>query len=378
MADQKFDQAKADAFSQKILGILNDASVAQMTVIGHQVGLFDTMAGLSPSTSEQIATASDLNERYVREWLGAMVTGGIVDYDPADKTYRLPPEHAAAITRAAGPNNLAAMLQMVPMMARVQQGIVDSFRNGGGVPYSAVGDFHKLMAEVSGAVHDASLVDTTLPLISRLIDRLRTGIDVLDVGCGSGHAVNLMAKAFPQSRFTGYDFSEEGVAVGRAEAQEWGVANAQFAVKDVAELDKVSHYDFITAFDSIHDQAHPRAVLKGIAKALRPDGTFLMVDVNSSSHLEENHDHILGPMIGAILQRTLRIRLVNKLREFSKKFGMPAFIQFLHLRPDPLEIGLSLFLVETACVVEQSCFRGGGGFCHYALLSLFIPKSYHG
>ena len=229
-----------------------------------------------------------------------MVTGQIVDYDPTDKTYRLPPEHAAAITRAAGTKNLATLMQMVPMVARVQQGIVDSFRNGGGVPYSAFSDFHQLMAEVSGAVHDATLVDTTLPLVSQLVERLRTGIDVLDVGCGSGHAVNLMAKAFPQSRFTGYDFSAEGIAAGQAEAYEWGVTNAQLAVKDVAELDEVSRYDFITAFDSIHDQAQPRAVLKGIAQALRPDGTFLMVDVNSSSHLEENHDHPLGPMMYSI------------------------------------------------------------------------------
>ena len=300
MADPQFDQAKADAFSQKMLGILNDASVAQMIVIGHQVGLFDTLAGLAPSTSEQIAAASTLNERYVREWLGAMVTSRIVDYDPTEKTYRLPPEHAAAITRAAGPKNLAVMLQMVPMMAKVQQGIVDSFRNGGGVPYSAYSDFHQLMAEVSGAVHDVSLVNTTLPLVSQLVERLRTGIDVLDVGCGSGHAVNLMAKAFPQSRFTGYDFSEEGIAAGRAEAQEWGLTNAQLTVKDVTELDDVSRYDFITAFDSIHDQAHPRAVLKGIAQALRPDGTFLMVDINSSSNLEENYDHLLGPMLYSI------------------------------------------------------------------------------
>jgi 2-polyprenyl-3-methyl-5-hydroxy-6-metoxy-1,4-benzoquinol methylase len=192
------------------------------------------------------------------------------------------------------------MLQMVPMVARVQQGIVDSFRNGGGVPYAAFSDFHQLMAEMSGAVHDASLVATTLPLVSQLVDQLRTGIDVLDVGCGSGHAVNLMAKAFPQSRFTGYDFSAEGIAAGQAEAYERGVPNARFAVKDVAVLDEASHYDFITAFDSIHDQAHPRAVLKGIAEALRPAGTFLMVDVNSSSHLEENHDHILGPMMYTI------------------------------------------------------------------------------
>ena len=300
MADPQFDKAKADAFSKKMLGILNDASVAQMIVIGHQVGLFDTLADLAPSTSEQIAAASALNERYVREWLGAMVTSRIVDYDPTEKTYRLPPEHAATITRAAGPKNLAVMLQMVPMMAKVQQGIVDSFRKGGGVPYSAYDDFHQLMAEVSGAVHDASLVNTTLPLVSQLVERLRTGIDVLDVGCGSGHAVNLMAKAFPQSRFTGYDFSEEGIAAGRAEAQEWGLTNTQLAVKDVTDLDDVSRYDFITAFDSIHDQAHPRAVLKGISQALRPDGTFLMVDINSSSNLEENYDHILGPMLYSI------------------------------------------------------------------------------
>jgi len=300
MADSQFDKAKAEAFSKKMLGILNDASVAQMIVIGHQVGLFDTLAGLAPSTSEQIAEASSLNERYVREWLGAMVTSRIVDYDPTEKTYRLPPEHAAAITRAAGPKNLAVMLQTVPMMAKVQQGIVDSFRNGGGVPYSAYSDFHQLMAELSGAVHDVSLVNTTLPLVSQLVERLRTGIDVLDVGCGSGHAVNLMAKAFPQSRFTGYDFSEEGIAAGQAEAQEWGLTNAQLTVKDVTELDDVSRYDFITAFDSIHDQARPRAVLKGIAQALRPDGTFLMVDINSSSNLEENLDHILGPMLYSI------------------------------------------------------------------------------
>ena len=297
MADTQFDKAKAEAFSKKMLGILNDASVAQMIVIGHQVGLFDTLAGLAPSTSEQIAQASSLNERYVREWLGAMVTGRIVDYEPADKTYRLPPEHAAAITRAAGPRNLAMMMQMIPMVARVQQGIVDSFRAGGGVPYSAYGDFHKLMAEMSGAVHDISLVDITLPLVSQLVDRLRTGIDVLDVGCGSGHAVNLMARAFPHSRFTGYDFSQEGIEAGRAEAQEWGLTNTEFAVRDAAELGDVSLYDFITAFDSIHDQAQPRTVLRGIAEALRPDGTFLMVDVNSSSNLEENLDHVLGPMM---------------------------------------------------------------------------------
>jgi 2-polyprenyl-3-methyl-5-hydroxy-6-metoxy-1,4-benzoquinol methylase len=300
MTDQSFDQAKAEAFAQRMLGALNDASLTLMVVVGHKVGLFDTMATLPPSTSGQIAAAAGLNERYVREWLGAMVTGRTVDYDPTAKTYHLPPEHAASLTRAAGPSNMAIFMQYVPMMASVEKGIIESFRNGGGVPYAAFTDFHTLMVEQSSVVQEASLLTTTLPAVPGQVDRLQRGVEVLDVGCGSGHALNLMARAFPQSRFTGYDFSAEGIAAGRAEAHAWGLTNAQFAVKDVATLDERSRYDFITAFDSIHDQAKPRAVLKGIAQALRPEGTFLLVDVAASSQLEKNLDHVIGPFLYGI------------------------------------------------------------------------------
>jgi SAM-dependent methyltransferase len=156
------------------------------------------------------------------------------------------------------------------------------------------------MAEDSAQVFDATLVDVTLPLVPGLVERLEAGIDVLDVGCGRGHAVNLMAKAFPASRFAGYDFSEEGIEGGRAEATALGLANARFDVKDVATIDEPGAYDLITAFDSIHDQARPRAVLAGISRALRSDGVFLMVDVAASSNLEENLEHPLGPMLYTI------------------------------------------------------------------------------
>jgi hypothetical protein len=271
-----------------------------MMVVGHQAGLFDTMAGLPHSTSEEIAAAGDLNERYVREWLGAMVTGLVVEYEPEAKTYWLPPEHGASTTRAAGPDNLLLLMQMVPMMAAVQKPILECFRNGGGVPYEAFTDFHPLMAELSGTMHDALLIDKILPFVPEVVDRLKTGIDVLDVACGSGHAVNLMAREFPQSRFTGYDFSDGCVATGQAEAEAFGLTNAHFATKDVSALGEVDGYDFITTFDTIHDQAQPRAVLKGIADALRPDGTFLMADDASSSKLEENIGHALGPFLYSI------------------------------------------------------------------------------
>jgi len=300
MTTQQLDQAKAEAFAGQMVGILNAGLLAFMTSIGHRTGLFDKMASMPPSTSQQIADAAGLNDRYVREWLGAMVTGKFVEYDPATKTYRLPPEHAASITRAAGPNNLAAMIQFMALMGNVEDRIVDCFRNGGGVPYSAYPKFQQIMSEESAQVFDATLIDVTLPLVPGLEERMKAGIDVADVGCGAGHAINVMAKAFPNSRFTGYDFSEEGIAAGRKEAAEWGLTNAIFQVQDVAELSNAEAFDLITVFDAIHDQAQPRKVLANISRALKPDGVFLCVDVAASSSLEENVDHPLGPMLYSV------------------------------------------------------------------------------
>lgn len=292
-----FDPTEAEAFAGRMVGVLNDASLALMTSIGHQTGLFDTMAGLPPSTSVEIAGAARLDERYVREWLGAMTTGRVVEYDAGTRTYHLPAEHAACLTRRAGPENLAATMQFIPLLASVEGPVVDCFRSGGGVPYEAYTEFHRIMAEDSAGVHDRALIGTILPLVPGLPDRLRAGIDVADVGCGSGHAVNLMAEAFPASRFTGYDFSEEGIAAGRRQAADLGLTNARFELRDVTHLDRREQYDFVTAFDAIHDQAEPAAVLAGIAEALRPDGVFLMVDIRASSNVEENLDHLVGPFL---------------------------------------------------------------------------------
>jgi hypothetical protein len=211
MTIPELDQVKAEQFAERLLDTLNGGAIALMTSIGHRTGLFDVMAGLPPSTSEQIASAADLNERYVREWLGAMVVGRVVEYDPEDGTYRLPSEHAAFLTRAASPNNMAAIAQYIPLMGSVEDGIVESFEHGGGLPYSAFPRFHEVMAEDSGQTVLPALTDHILPLVPGLTERLEEGIDVLDVGCGSGRALNLMARTFPNSRFVGYDFSEEAI-----------------------------------------------------------------------------------------------------------------------------------------------------------------------
>jgi 2-polyprenyl-3-methyl-5-hydroxy-6-metoxy-1,4-benzoquinol methylase len=153
------------------------------------------------------------------------------------------------------------------------------------------------MAELSAAQFDATLIDQTLPMAPGMVDRLRAGAKVADIGCGSGHAVNLMARTFPNSMFTGYDFSEEAIEAARAEAAKLGLKNAEFQVQDVAELKEHSTYDLITAFDAIHDQARPARVLEGIVSALKPGGAFLMVDIHASSHVGDNVSHPLSPYL---------------------------------------------------------------------------------
>ena len=300
MTTSEMDQARSEAFAERMVGVLNDGAIALMTSIGHRTGLFDVMAGLPLSTSQDIASVADLDERYVREWLAAMVVGGVVEHDPENETYRLPPEHAAWLTRAATPDNIAVAAQFVPVLASVEDRIVESFRHGGGVPYSAYGRFHEVMAEDSGQTVVAALTDHILPLVSGLTERLEEGIDVLDVGCGSGRAMNLLARRFPNSRFAGYDFSEEAISRARDDAAEHGATNVRFEVRDAADLVEEDNYDLVTTFDAIHDQARPAAVLKGIAAALRADGVYLMQDIAGSSHLQNNMDHPIGPFLYTI------------------------------------------------------------------------------
>lgn len=275
-----------EAAAERLVDILNNGAAAVLASIGHQTGLFDTLATLPAATSEQIADASGLQERYVREWLGGMVTAGLVEYAPASGTYLLHPAVAPSVT-GPGVENLARTLQYVALMGAVSGKIAERFKTGGGLGYEDYPGFVQLQAADSGSVHDASLIDTILPL-SGCLDRLRTGIDVADIGCGAGHAVNLMAQAFPASNFTGYDFFEEGLIAGRAEASRLGLENVRFETRDAAGLDIHDGFDLITVFDAIHDQAHPATVLRNIHEALRQGGTFLMVDIKASSRLEKN------------------------------------------------------------------------------------------
>jgi 2-polyprenyl-3-methyl-5-hydroxy-6-metoxy-1,4-benzoquinol methylase len=302
-AQVDLDAAKAEAFAGQLLTALNNGALCLMISVGHRTRLFDVMSRLPPSSSSEIARASGLNERYVREWLGAMVTARVVDFEPDDATFSLPREHAAFLTRAAGADNIAVFTQYIASLGAVEDDIVQCFTHGGGVPYARFPRFHEVMAEDSGQSVLSSLETHILPLVPGLAENLARGIRVLDVGCGRGLVMMRLAELYPGSQFVGMDLSEEATAFARAEAARRGLTNIDFVPKDLSDFDQTAEpaaYDVITTFDAIHDQARPFNVLRGIHRALTPDGTYLMQDISGTSHLHRDINHPIGPLLYTI------------------------------------------------------------------------------
>jgi hypothetical protein len=172
MSQADFDSTKAEAFAGRIVTALNNGALCLMMSIGHRTGLFDALREAPPATSEQIARRAQLQERYVREWLGAMVCAGVVEVDPAPLRYRLPPEHAAFLSRAAAADNLAVFAQWIGVFAGVEDDVIECFKKGGGVPYEGYARFHAVMREDSGQSVLSSVEPHVLPLVPGLADRL--------------------------------------------------------------------------------------------------------------------------------------------------------------------------------------------------------------
>jgi ubiquinone/menaquinone biosynthesis C-methylase UbiE len=275
-----------------------------MISLGYRAGLFETMKNqLQAATSTDIAHAAGLHERYVREWLGAMVTGEIVDVDETGTYFHLPASRAAMLTEGGEGECLAHLTQYIPLMGSVEDRILYCFKHGGGVPYDMYPRFHEVMATDSGQTVVACLLDHILPLVPGLTMSLKHGIRVLDIGCGRGNALRLLAQTFPQSTFVGFDLSEAAIGYAREQVKRAGLENITFEVRDLSTFDTEaaqSAFDLITAFDAIHDQARPDKVLAGIRRALKPKGTFLMQDIGASSNIAENRDHPIGPLLYTI------------------------------------------------------------------------------
>jgi cyclopropane fatty-acyl-phospholipid synthase-like methyltransferase len=301
VADEAFDASRAQDFASRVLRALNDGALCLMMSIGHRTGLFDVMSRMAPSTAAEIAAGAGLNERYVREWLGSMVTSRVIEYEPATARYRLPAEHAAMLTRAAGADNMAVFAQYIGTLGGVEDDIVECFRRGGGVPYEKFPRFHEVMAEDSGQSVLSSLESHILPLVPGLTGRLEQGIRVLDLGCGRGRILHRLATLYPKSRFTGIDLSEDAIAYARTQAA--GLQGLEYVVSDLSDFDRKAEpdsFDLITTFDAVHDQAKPLSLLKGICRALKPDGVYLMQDISGTGHVDRDIEHPIGTFLYTI------------------------------------------------------------------------------
>jgi 2-polyprenyl-3-methyl-5-hydroxy-6-metoxy-1,4-benzoquinol methylase len=290
----------ADVYAGRVARTLNSGFITMMISIGHRTSLFDVMAALPPSTSHEIAVAAGLAERYVREWLAAMTSAHIVDYDPRTATYFLPIEYAAVLTRAAGANSLAPAAQLLSMLASVEDLVVAGFHGGGGVMPQAYEKMTEMLSLEKRYLIDESYIDALLRLMPGMRARLEKGAHVLDVGCGDGALINAMAREFPRSTFRGYDIVRTAIQRALEQREEAGVRNVDYIHGDAARVHEPPTYDLVLALESLHELPFPSAVLRNISAALVPDGVFLMQEAAASSHLARNVEHPFAPMLYAL------------------------------------------------------------------------------
>lgn len=298
------------AFAGELLSWLNTSTVVLGIDAGHRAGAFEALAEHGPATSVDLARAAGLSERHVREWLKLMATGGVVAYDPADGTYRLP-AGAAACLSGDTPMNMAPVTGAIAFSAKHVPAVARTIAEGGGIAYEHYRpEFTDFMDAMNRKRYDAELVSGYLAPVAGLVERLEAGIRVADLGCGSGHVVNILGRAFPRSTFVGYDLAEDALEAARREAAAYGLDNVRFEAVDVAALPAGATFDLVTAFDAIHDQAAPRRVLAGARAALAEGGTFLLVDVKASSDLEDNIGNPMAPWLyGASLFHCMQVSL---------------------------------------------------------------------
>lgn len=315
--------ADTRAFQEKMTAILNHGALNLAMSLGYRLGLFDVMdAERLPRTAAQIARAAGLDHRYVNEWLGVMVCGGIVELvaDEAQAPrFFLPQAHGDVLARRAGSGNLGVYTQEIPLLTVCAMDAVrQAFCDGEGIPYGQYPEFHDFMAQLGDAKHRRVLVEVFLPSVDRgrVVKALHRGIDVCDLGCAQGVATTLMAQAFPHSRFVGIDISEDALDVARNDARELGLRNVDFVCRDAAELhrcaDWARRFDYITAFDAIHDQTRPREALAGVHAMLRSGGLFSMVDIAADSEIAGNRSHPMGAFLYTVsLMHCMPVGLVD-------------------------------------------------------------------
>lgn len=336
---------KTEAFVGKVLGDTSAFTTVVLASLGDRLGLFKDMAASGPQTTVEIAEHTKTSERYVREWAGAMNAAGYIAYDPATRRYALPAENVPVLAQELGPVFFGGVQSMAVDGMKVFDQIVEAFRTGGGVPQAAYpAGFYDNMDRFTSGWHENLLLQQWIPAIEGLSARLAQGIRVADVGCGRGRALINLAKAFPKSRFVGYDVYAPNIDRARAHAREAGVADrVTFKVRDVSQ-GLPAKFDLVTTFDVVHDAADPQGLLRTIRQGLSPGGTYVNLDINCSDKVEGNTGPLGAFFYGVSVMYCMTTSLANggaglgtvglhepKLQELAKQVG------FRSVRKLPLE-----------------------------------------
>ncbi|WP_085026559.1 class I SAM-dependent methyltransferase [Ensifer aridi] len=283
------DAAKLDQIVTRAIGDLSAGYGGVMVSLGHRLGLYKAMAEAGPLTSRELASRAGCAERYVREWLGSQVAGGYVAYHAISDTYELTPEQALVLADEDSPYFIPNAWAVPASMWSDEEKAMDAFRTGKGIAW---GDHDgRLFCGVAAFYRNAyraSLVPEWLPALDGVVEKLRAGALVADVGCGHGHSTVLMAEAFPASEFLGFDTHQESVAEARKIAAEAGVAQRTAFTTARADDYPGAGYDLICFFDCLHDMGDPVAAAAHAAKAIAPGGTVMLVEPFAHDHVEDN------------------------------------------------------------------------------------------
>ena len=282
-----FDQQKAEKFVERLVNDVGTAMRGALCYIGDKLRIFKAMAMTGPVTVEELARHTGLNPRYLKEWLGAMVTASYIEYNPETSRYVLPPEHAAPLADEAFPYFVGGFLEMIVPTVSVAPKVADAFRTGKGVDQNEyTPEMFDSIERGTAPWYRTQLIQHWLPTMPQVVRALENGGTALDVGCGSGRAAITLAKAFPKARVFGYD--NHSLSIGRAIANaDAEGADVRFHVADCVNL-PANEFDFISTFDVIHDAVDPLGLMKSIRSALKTDGTYLMLEMNCSPNLEAN------------------------------------------------------------------------------------------
>lgn len=283
------DSVRLDQFMGKMLGDMGAAASLALVILGDKLGLYRDLAALGSATSEELSDKAGASERYVREWLSAQAAAGYVDYDPATSRFSLNPEQQAVFVREGEPTFMAGGMEVVGALYRDEPKVTEAFRSGGGVGWHEHDAcLFRGTERFFRAGYNAHLVQAWLPALDGVVAKLERGALVADIGCGHGASAIIMAKAFPNSRFHGFDYHAPSIERARRLAEEEGAdANTSFAVADAKGFPGEA-YDLVCIFDALHDMGDPVGAARRIREALKPDGSWMLVEPFAGDRLEDN------------------------------------------------------------------------------------------